>query len=145
MIFIKEFYSIKRSNQIDSISSIKNLNDLNTNKLFFVKFSFQFNQIQKKYEYLLNNNNKSDDNRFRNEKNNLLNKLSTNFDSKKCVQNFKSILHYNWINEIISSIYFKDRMEADLNNNNNKQAKNKLNNDSIEIELAFYDQNITQL
>jgi len=114
LIFIKEFYSIKRSNQIDSISSIKNLNDLNTNKLFFVKFSFQFNQIQ-------------------------------NFDSKKCVQNFKSILHYNWINEFISSIYFKDRMEADLNNNNNKQAKNKLNNDSIEIELAFYDQNITQL
>jgi hypothetical protein len=34
-------------------------------------------------------------------KNNLLNKLSTNFDSKKCVQSFKSILHYNWINEFI--------------------------------------------
>ncbi len=159
--FIKEFYSITRSNQSDSISSINNLNDLITNKMSFGKFSFLFNQMPNKlrnffnaYEDLLIcllNNNKSDDDSNLTEysdsemrKNNLLNKLSRNFDAKKCVQSFKSILHFNWINEFISGIYFQDSIEADLNNNN-KQAKKKLNNDSIKIELAFYDQKIAQL
>ena len=153
---IKEFNALIASNDTSSVSlnATSNLNELLTRRMPLGKFSFLFNQLPNKLSTFFNayanllsclTGNKSEDELSLNEftdaemrRNNLLNRLSRSFDSNSAVMNYKSALHYNWTNEFISKIYFNFD-SSDLNNN-----KQVLTN-AIKIELAFYDQKITQL
>lgn len=156
---LKEFKALIASTDTSftSLNATSNLNELLTRRMPLGKFSFLFNQLPNKlstffiaYENLLSclTGSKSEDELSLNEftdsemrRNNLLNRLSRSFDPNSAVMNCKSVLHYNWTNDFISKIYF-DSDSSDLNNNsNNKQVSCN----AIKIELAFYDQKITQL